>query len=139
MRLALYSGALQSKAAAYISSQIGAQVLAQNVQVLPISQFTITEHTIGTIYTSPFNFVLQPVQDIKTQNLSQTQVDALASSVTNGSASFTFLYTFEDGSNTINSATITYKQIQSNSVFQQLTRPRSATSVTRNGLVCVYA
>jgi microcystin-dependent protein len=137
MRLALYSGALQSKAAAYISSQIGAQVLAQNVQVLPISQFTITEQTIGTIYTSPFNFVLQPVQDIKTQNLSQTQVDALASSVTNGSASFTFFYTFEDGSNTINSATITYKQIQSNSVFQQLTGPGSATSVTRNGLVRV--
>ncbi len=128
MKLALFSGALQSRVAAYISSQVNSQVLAQNVQVLPINQFTIAEQSTGVVlYSSPPNVVLQPIQDIKTQNLSQSQVDSIASLISAGQASFAFSYTYQDGSNTINSATITYKQIQSNSVFQNLTGPGSAT------------
>jgi len=141
LRLALYDDALKSAAASWISQQTNSAVSINSVLPLPIYSLTISENSTGATATLPqgritpgTSLVMSPVMDIYFRNLTPALTQQLANVIDQQQADFTFTYYYKTSNTILGAYTVTYDDIHSSSIFNQLTGNGGVGLVTRNGV-----
>ncbi len=140
MRLALYDDSLKRAAALWVSDRTNTHVAIGDLQVLPIFTLKVMEQNTGQYAMFPegsssstTRIALSPVQDVYFRNMSAPIASTFTQLLDTGNADFTFEYSFKKAGTILGSYTVRYKDIQQNTIFQQLTGAGGTGLVTRDG------
>ena len=140
LRLLLYDDRLKQAAASWVSAYAEQYVKVTDVQVLPIWNVFITERGTGLQVILPDGPVTpstrvsaQTERDITFLNLSPERARNLVQKIENGSASFTFDYSYTKAGTVLSDVEVKYNDVASSSEFQNVTGGGGSALVSRDG------